>query len=81
MKCPDCMEQARKVSDVKHREDPDGYSLIVRTRRCPNGHIFSTYECYEYADVEVVFKARAALVTVQQTLESIISLDTPERAL
>jgi hypothetical protein len=52
------------------KTDGDGWITIVRTRRCPNGHSFKTYECHEYADVEVVFKAREAF----EILKSISSL-------
>jgi len=61
MKCPQCGEAGHRVDKVQHRTDPDGWSMVVRRRRCPQGHSFETYECYEYADVEVIFKAREAM--------------------
>lgn len=64
MKCPHCGDQARRTKDVKHQSDADGWSMIVRERRCPNGHTFPTYECYEYADVEVVFRVREAIAAL-----------------
>lgn len=64
MKCPMCLKQARRVRDVKHTTDPDGWSLVQRERVCQCGHHFVTFECYEYADVEVVFKARDVLAEI-----------------
>ena len=61
MKCPECGERGDRVDHTAHRKDPDGWSMVVRRRRCRNGHSFETYECYEYADVEVIFKAREAM--------------------
>lgn len=64
MRCPMCMSQARRVRDVKHGLDPDGWSIVKRERVCQCGYVFTTYECYEYADVEVVFRARDVLAEV-----------------
>ena len=64
MKCPMCQQQARRVREVKHGTDPDGWSVISRERVCQCGHHFITFECYEYADVEVVFRARDVLADV-----------------
>lgn len=65
MKCPQCGEPGHRVDKVQHRTDPDGWSMVVRRRRCKNLHSFETYECYEYADVEVIFKAREAVEILQ----------------
>ena len=72
MRCPMCNEQARRVRDVKHETDPDGWSMVTRHRVCGCGHTFTTYECYEYADVEVIFKAR-------QCIEILTSIDKAGR--
>jgi transcriptional regulator NrdR family protein len=64
MKCPKCGENAHRTDRVTHRTDADGWSMVVRRRRCPQGHTFETFECYEYADVEVVFRVREAIAAL-----------------
>lgn len=61
MKCPVCEAEktSRLTQDYISTEHCD-YALR-RLRKCPHGHTFYTYECYEIADVEVVFKAREAM--------------------
>lgn len=77
MKCPMCLKPARRVRDVKHGADPDGWSVIRRERVCQCGYTFSTYECYEYADVEIVFRARDVLAEVNAAVvagDSVLAL-------
>lgn len=64
MKCPECQTPRSRVKDTQHKMDVDGWSMIVRKHRCENGHTYSTYECYEYADVEVLFKVREAIAAL-----------------
>lgn len=70
MNCPVCQQWAKRKAETRQGTDSDGWSVITRTRVCPNGHRFATYECYEYADVEVVFKARELLVGISDALDS-----------
>lgn len=50
--------------------DPDGWPVVRRLRKCNGGHMFTTWECYEYADVEVVFKARDMMAEVRAKIEA-----------
>jgi transcriptional regulator NrdR family protein len=69
MICPECGEWAAHKSATRNTRDADGWSVIRRERVCPNGHRFATFECYEYADVEVIFKARDLLCTLSDTIQ------------
>jgi len=70
MNCPTCQQWANRKAETRQKVDPDGWSVITRTRVCPNGHRFVTYECYEYADVEVVFRVRELLLQISDALDS-----------
>ena len=65
MTCPLCNEPAGRVDKTTNTIDPEGWSMVVRRRRCKQGHSFETFECYEYADVEVVFRVREAIAALQ----------------
>jgi transcriptional regulator NrdR family protein len=69
MNCPVCQQWAKRKAETRQGVDADGWSVITRTRVCPNGHRFMTYECYEYADVEVVFRVRELLVQITDALD------------
>lgn len=64
MRCPKCGATSRPVQ-VLRRVDGDGWDFIKRKHKCTNGHLFETYQSYEYADVEVFFKARAARLLLE----------------
>ena len=71
MKCQKCLCEGNIISRSIEKVDSDGWQMIVRTRLCPNGHRFNTYECYEYADTEVVFRVREVLAIVEDALKII----------
>ena len=77
MQCPKCGEMARRVRDAKPQLDADGWQMVVRRRHCQCGHTFPTYECHEYADVEVVFRARKLLHLLEEGLREIDRLAQP----
>lgn len=68
MNCPLCGEWAGRKSATRNARDADGWSVIKRERVCPNGHRFATYECYEYADVEVIFHTRELLTVLAELI-------------
>lgn len=48
---------------------------IHRRRQCSHcGQLFSTFECYEVADTEAIFKARVALDYVKSAERELMSI-------
>jgi len=71
MRCQKCLKETRTIAKEREKLDGDGWQMIVRTRICPDGHQFQTFECYEYADTEVVFRVREVLTMVDEALKII----------
>ena len=75
MQCPVCGSPVSRFIKAKHRMSEDGDMYIQRRRECCHcGHRFSTYECYEIADTEAIFKARAALAFVKSAEKELMSI-------
>lgn len=82
MRCPKCGEIGGQTKRTEHRKDKDGWSMVFRERKCANtacGHIFPTYECYEYAEVEVVMRMRDALALGEQMIDMMRQIDREAR--
>lgn len=57
MNCPKCCREKTRVTHTRHRMDECGDAYVLRRRTCPEcGTRFTSYECYELADVEAAFK-------------------------
>lgn len=66
MKCPACGAANSRFVKARRKMTQDGDSYIHRRRECGHcGERFSTFECYEVADTEAIFKARNALAFVR----------------
>lgn len=61
MRCPECFADENRVKET--REVPqDGDDYIYRRRQCSKcGHTWATYEQFERADTESVFRVREAI--------------------
>jgi len=60
MLCPDCGHDKNLVADSR-KMIVDGDPCIWRRRQCRKcGGRFTTYECYELADVEAPFRISSA---------------------
>jgi transcriptional regulator NrdR family protein len=76
MRCPKCGKSGGQTKRTEQRQDKDGWSMVVRERKCSQancGHIFPTFECYEYADVEVLMRMREAMTDAGKAYELAVS--------
>lgn len=82
MRCPKCGKIGGQTKRTEHKQDRDGWSMVVRERKCSNpecGHIFPTFECYDYADVEAVFRMREGLADILKGAAILQQIDADAR--
>ena len=67
MKCPACDSKSTRRVWTKSRTDTEGDAYMKRRRECADcGHRFTTFECYELADVEAAFRLRDAEILMRK---------------
>ena len=67
MKCPACESNETKRKWTRHSTSEDGDPYTKRRRLCMDcGHRYTTFECYELADVEAAFRLRDAEPLMKQ---------------
>jgi len=75
MKCPVCGSPNSRAIRTLSRSTKDDDTYTQRRRECYHcGHRFNTFECYEMADTEAIFKARSALSFVQSAEQELMSI-------
>jgi len=75
MRCPVCGAPNSRFVKARPKVTEDGDMFVHRRRECIHcGHRFSTFECYEVADTEAIFKARNALAFVRSAERELTSI-------